>query len=148
MIDETGRLAHIDDATQHITSIFPDDTDLTCTLIAGTNANTWSLWIEIIDSGATTLSSLFADESGHLTSILIETVSDDSAIYMYEISWGADRNVITRGRFAGVGKFQQAHIQDRFWPPPSPAGETIYYRMKTETAIPDDCTVHFRYHLH
>ncbi len=146
MIDETGRLREIDDATQHVTSIFPSDTNLTCTFTAHANANTWSAWTEIQDSGATKLSASFATCHGHITSLVIETVSDDTALYMYEISWGAAKTLITSGRFAGVGKFQAAHVQDRFWAPPFPAGELIYYRMKTDTAIADTCTINFRHH--
>ena len=148
MIDQTGRLKDVDDATQHITRIFPSDTNLTCTFTAHANANTWSAWTEIQDSGATKLSTSFATGEGHITSMLVETISDDSAIYMYEVAWGADKVHITSGRFAGVGKFQAAHIQDRFWAPPFPSGQLIYYRMKTETAVADTCTVHFRYHAH
>jgi len=148
MIDKTGRIRDVDDATQHVTAIFPSDTNLTCTLTAHANANTWSAWNEIQDSGATKLSAAFATVPGHITSIVIETVSDNAAIYMYEIAWGAAKNIITSGRFAGAGKFQAAHIQDRFWAPPFPAGQLIYYRMKTETAVADTCTIHFRYHAH
>ena len=148
MIDETGRLASIDDATQHVTSIFPSDTNLTCTLTAHANANTWSAWTEIADSAATKLSAAFAAVPGHITSILIETVSDNTALYMFEIAWGAAKNLVTSGRFAGVGKFQQAHIQDRFWAPPFPAGQLIYYRLKTDKAVADTCTIHLRYHAH
>lgn len=146
MIDETGRLREIDDATQHITAIFPSDTNLTCTFTAHANAHTWSAWTEIADSAATKLSAACATEPGHLTSIVIETISDNAAIYMLEISWGAAKTIITRTRFAGAGKFQAAHIQDRFWAPSLPAGQLFYYRMKTETAVADTCTVHFRYH--
>jgi len=148
MIDKTGRIHDVDDAVQHITSIFPSDTNLTCTFTAHANANTWSAWAQIQDSAATLLSASFATSPGHITSILIETVSDNAAIYMFEISWGAARNPITSGRFAGVGKFQAAHIQDRFWAPEFPAGQLIYYRLKTETAVADTCTVHFRHHPH
>ena len=148
MIDEEGLLKQIDDATQHATKIFPSDTNLTCTFTAHANANTWSAWTEIQDSGATKLSASFATTPGHLTSMVVETISDNAAVYMVEIAWGATKNLITAMRFAGVGKFQAAHIQDRFWAPAFPAGETIYYRMKTETAVADTCTVHFRYHTH
>jgi len=148
MIDKIGRIRDIDDATQHVTSIFPSDTNLTCTFTAHASAHTWSTWAEIQDSGATKLSASFADTPGHITSIVIETVSDDTALYMYEISWGAAKNLITSGRFAGVGKFQAAHMQDRFWAPAFPAGQLIYYRMKTETAVADTCTIHLRYHAH
>ena len=148
MIDKTRRLRDVDDATQHISSIFPSNTNLTCTFTAHANANTWSAWTEIADSAATKLSASFATVPGHITSILIETISDDSAIYMYEIAWGATKNPITSGRFAGVGKFQAAHIQDRFWAPLFPKGQLIYYRMKTETAVADTCTIHLRHHAH
>ena len=148
MIDKTRRLTQIDDATQHVTSIFPSDTNLTCTFTAHANANTWSAWTEIQDSGATKFSASFATTPGHISSMLIETISDNAAIYMIEIAWGVAKRLITTMRFAGAGKFQAAHIQDRFWAHPFPTGELIYYRMKTETAVADTCTVHFRYHTH
>jgi len=146
MIDEDGIVREIDDATKHVTSIFPSDTNLTCTFTAHATAHTWSAWAEVQDSGATKLSALFATCPGHITSALIETVSDDSALYMYEMAWGAAKNKIVAGRFAGAGKFQAAHIQDRFWAPPFPAGQLIYYRLKTGTGVADTCTVHFRAH--
>ena len=148
MIDKTGRIREIDDATQHVTAIFPSDTNLTCTFTAAAGANTWSAWTEIADSGATKLSASFATMPGHLTSIIIETVSDNTALYMFEIAWGAAKSPVTSGRFAGAGKFQAAHIQDRFWAPPLPAGQLIYYRLKSDTGVADTCTVHFRYHAH
>lgn len=147
-IDAEGKLKEIDDATQHATSIFPADTNLICTFTAHATAHTWSAWTEIADSGATKLSASFATMPGHLTSIVIETVSDNAAIYMYEIAWGAAKVLVTSGRFAGVGKFQAAHIQDRFWALPLAAGQLIYYRLKSETGVADTCTVHFRYHAH
>lgn len=148
MIDQIGRLREAHDALSHVTSIFPSDTNLTCTFTAHADAHTWSTWAEIVDSAATKLSAAFATVLGHLTSILIETVSDDAALYMFEIAWGAAKNLVTSGRFAGAGKFQQAHIQDRFWAPRFPAGELIYYRLKTDTAVADSCTIHLRYHPH
>jgi len=148
MIGEVKRLSGIYDATHHVSSIFPSDTNLTCTFTAAAGANTWSAWTEIADNAATKLSTLFATSPGHITSMIIETVSDNAAIYMYELSWGAAKNLITSGRFAGSGKFQAAHIQDRFWAPAFQAGQLNYYRMKTETAVADTCRVHFRYHLH
>jgi len=148
MIDKIGRLREAHDALSHVTSIFPSDTNLTCTLTAHANAHTWSAWAEIVDSAATKLSAAFATKPGHITSILIETVSDNTALYMLEIAWGVAKNLITTGRFAGAGKFQAAHIQDRFWAPHFPAGELIYYRLKTDTAVADTCTIHLRYHTH
>jgi len=80
--------------------------------------------------------------------MIIETISDNNAIYMMEIAWGAAKVLVTSGRFAGAGKFQAANFHKRFWTPHFPAGQTIYYRMKTETAVADACTIHFRYHTH
>ncbi|GAG53560.1 unnamed protein product, partial [marine sediment metagenome] len=73
-------------------SIFPSDTNLTCTFKAHANAHTWSTWAEIVDSATTKLSDAFATEPGHITSIIIETVSDNTALYMYEIAWGVAKN--------------------------------------------------------
>lgn len=139
---------NIDDAVQHITSIFPNDTNLTCTLTAAATANTWSSWIEIVDSGATTFSSLVFPTGGHISSIIVETLSEVDTIYMVEISYGDAKTVNSRARFAGGTKFQAPNVQNRMWTDPFPAGETIYYRMKTATGIADIATVHFRYHVH
>lgn len=79
MIDPEGKINEIDDASQHVTSIFPSDTNLTCTFTAHANAHTWSAWAEIQDSAATKLSASFAAVPGHLTSMLVETVSDNTA---------------------------------------------------------------------
>jgi len=147
-IDRTGRIRDTDDATQHVTSIFPSDTNLICTFTAHANANTWSAWTEIADSAATKLSAATATAPGHVTALVIETISDDNAVYMVELGWGAAKTLITVFRFAGGTKFQRPDMQKRFWAPHFPAGELIYYRMKTETAVADTCTVHFRYHCH
>ena len=136
------------DATNHISVIFPDDTNKTCTLIAGQVANTWSSWTEIVDNNATTLSSKFAVADGHITEIGIESLSDVDTVYMIEISYGASKTLITSGRFAGSTKFDSPSDHLRFWAPKCPAGETIYCRMKTGTAIADTALIHFRYHTH
>ena len=86
MIDNIGRIKDTNDATQHVTTIFPNDTNLTCTFMAHANANTWSAWAEIQDSGATKLSDTCAGRPLHLTAMLVETISDNGAIYMMEIS--------------------------------------------------------------
>ncbi len=139
---------NIDDAVQHISHIYPDDTNLTCTLTALNTANTWSAWVEITDSGANTLSAIFAAVAGHISSIVVETISEDNTIYMVEIAYGVDKVTLETLRFAGGTKFQAPNVQNRMWSLPFVAGETIYYRMKSATAVADTCTVHFRYHLH
>ena len=139
-------LATIGDATEHVTSIFPSDTNLICTFTAHANANTWSVWSEVQDSGATKLSDSCAIDPMHITAMGIETLSEADTIYMIEIAWGADKNLITSGRFAGATKFQSPTEHLRFWAPAFPVGELIYYRMKTDTAVADTATIHFRYH--
>lgn len=138
----------IHDALHHASSIFPSSTNLTCTFTANATANTWNAWAEIADSAATKLSAIFASVKGHITSMIIETLTQDNTIYMFQIAHGDDKTLITEGRFAGVNKFQAPNIQKRFWAPEFPAGCTIYYRMITATAEADACTVHFRYHTH
>jgi len=148
MIDKRRRAEHVHDATCHTSYIFPSDTNLTCTFTAHANANVWSAQTIVADNAATQLSAVFTDDPGHITAALIETISDVNAVYMFELSWGASYTVITRMRFAGATKFVAAATLSRFWAPIIPAGEQIYYRMKTETAVADTCTVHFRYHIH
>jgi len=96
----------IQDTVEHVTSIFPSDTNLTCTFTAHADANTWSAWTEIADSAATKLSASFITCHGHITAMGIETLSEADAIYMIEIAWGAAKTLITSGRFAGATKFQ------------------------------------------
>ena len=136
----------INDATQHVTSIFPSDTNLTCTFMAHANANTWSAWTEVQDSGATKLSDACAVDPMHITAMGIETLSEADAVYMIEIAWGDAKTLITSGRFAGATKFQTPTEHLRFWAPDVPIGELIYYRMKTDTAVADTAVIHFRYH--
>lgn len=148
MIDFEGIINFIHDSIAHTTSIFPANTNLTCTFTAHAGANTWSTWAEIQDSGATKLSAAFATSHGHITALGIETLSEADTIYMIEIAWGAAKNVITRGRFAGATKFESPTEHLRVWAPRLPSGQLLYYRMKTATAVADTVTVHFRYHLH
>lgn len=142
-----GELDEIHDALSHVTSIFPADTDAYCTLTAHASADTWSTWAEVVDDAANAFSDAFVSAHGHLTSLVIETVSQNNTLYMLELGYGSVPTIITRGRFAGSGKFQAPNIQKRFWAPAVPAGETLKYRMKTGTGVADTCTVHFRYHL-
>lgn len=133
---------------QHTTALFPDNTSLTCTLTAAATADTFSGWTEIADSGTTTLSSKFTAEAGHISSIIIENLSQIDTIYILELSYGGDKTIISRSRFAGTTKFQNPSYQERFRGVGSPAGKTVYYRMKSATAVADTALVHFRYHIH
>jgi len=145
------RAGYIDDnydALHHSTRIFPGDTSLECTLTAGQPLDTWSAWAEIVDSGATTFSSLLAAAPGHITVVQEEEVSDEATRYMLEIAYGAAKVPLTSQRFAGSGKFQNPDNHARVFGNEIPAGETVYYRMKSNTAVADTAKVHIRYHLH
>ena len=131
---------------EHETFIFPDDTNLTCTLTAHASANTWSTWTEITD-GTTTMSSLFTTIGGHLSGMIIESLSELDTVYMLEIGYGGDKTILSRSRFAGTDKFQNPSHQERFRGVISPAGGTIYYRLKSATAVANTALVHFRYHF-
>jgi len=148
MISLRYMIDHLHHHTAHVSQVFPVDTDLTCTLTALNTANTFSTWAEIADSGATKLSTAFATSVGHISAMLVETISEADTIYILEVSWGADKTVLLRSRFAGGTKFQSPATHTEFNAPWFPAGQLIYYRMKTATAVADTCTVHFRYHVH
>jgi hypothetical protein len=148
MIGHRYRLGHLHHHMAHVSCLFPSDTNLTCTLTALNTANTFSDWAEIQDSGATKLSTAFATSVGHISAMLVETISEADTIYILEIAWGADKTVLLRSRFAGGTKFQSPATHTEFNAPWFPAGQLIYYRMKTASAVADTCTVHFRYHVH
>lgn len=134
----------------HETALFPDDTDKTCTLTAAEAADTYSGYIEIIDSvgNGGTLSAKFASYRGHIVGMIIESVSEVDTIYEVELSYGTPKVVITRWRFAGETKFTSPAHQLRVRAIHIPAGETVYYRMKSATAVANTALVHFRYFLH
>lgn len=148
-LDALGDLLEdMHDTLHHTSSIFPANTNLTCTFTANATVNTYSSWVEIGDSASTKFSAAFADAKGHVTSMLIEDVSEVNTLYMMQLAYGDAKTLISSVRFAGGTKFQAPDTQSRFWAPPIPAGETFYYRMKTATSAADTCLVHFRYHLH
>jgi len=145
------RAGYIDDnydALHHATTIFPGDTDLTCTLTAGQPADTFGTWAEVVDSDATTLLSFFASKPGHLTVIQEEELSDINTLYMLELAYGDTKTMISTQRFAGSGKFQNPVNQARVFGFEIPAGETVYYRMKSNTAVADTAKIHIRFHTH
>ena len=134
----------------HVSAIFPDTSNLSCTLTAGGVANTYGNWTEIQDSGATTFSSKFAAAEGHISSIVLEDASVQDKVFMMQIGYTFDA-VIYRSlscfRFvSGTGNVPGV-FQLRYCMPHIPVGATLCYRMMCEQA---DATadVHFRYHYH
>lgn len=143
LLDDLYKIEH------HESVIFPVDTDETVTLTALNTANTYSSWAEIADDQAVKLTAKFASYKGHIVSMVIESVSEVDTIYEVELSYGEGVNtIITRWRFAGATKFLNPVHQLRVRAVHIPAGEKVYYRMRTASAVADTALVHFRYFLH
>lgn len=148
MIGLSHQLRDIHHAVDHDSNVFPTNTNLTCTLTALDTANTFSNWATVVDSGATELSAVFAAQGGHLTAMNIESLSEENTIYELEIAYGASHLKLTSMRFAGGTKFQSASALQRLQARRIPTGETVYYRMRTATAVADTALVNFRFHSH
>ena len=132
--------------THHVSDIFPDDTNKTVTLTAGGVADTFGAWAAIVDNLAAELSTVFAAQDGHIAAILIEDCSVTDDRYELEVSYGAARVVLARSRFMKVlNKLNVSH-QTRIRSMHVPAGETVYYRLKCETALAT-AEAHFRTYL-
>jgi len=147
-----ARAGYIDDnfdALHHASVIFPGDTDLIVTFSTGTDAHAWGTWAEIEDNEGTKLSDLIASLPGHITVIQEEELSDINALYMLEIAYGETTKVpLTEQRFAGTGKFQSPRNLARTYGVEIPAGEKVYYHMKSDTAGVKTAKIHIRFHLH
>lgn len=134
---------------QHESDIFPEDTDESVTFTAGGAINTFGAWVEIaVDGNGETLSSKVAEENGHISGILIEDMSVKDKHYLLEIAYGDDKVNVLRHRFIAwdakkldAVNFMKIRAED------IPAGETVYYRMKCETALAT-CEISLRYHTH
>ena len=109
--------------------LYPNAANLTVTLTAGDGVATWGTWAEITDSGATTLSSVFAADPGYLIEIMTHDYSAADKIYMIEIAYGASKVVAGRAKIRSDWTYVQPLRSARI-----PAGNTIYYRMQCETA--------------
>ena len=132
--------------THHVSDIFPDDTNKLVTLTAGGVANTFGAWAAIVDGTPTEFSTVFAADDGHIASIIVEECSLTDVRYMLEVSYGAAKVIVARTRFMKVlNKLNVGH-QMRIRSIHIPAGETVYYRLKCETANAT-AEVHFRYYL-
>ena len=120
--------------THHIGHIFPEDTDETVTVTAGGTNNVFGAWVELVDNNPVTLSSKFAAGDGHISAILVEETSRTDERYLLELSYGASKTIIGRSRFMKTTVFMDVSHQTRITTAHIPVGETIYYRLKCETA--------------
>jgi len=156
VIDLTSEVAVIDalvdkliEEFEHDSSIYPADTDEVVTFTAGGTVNTFGAWAEIdVDGDGDTFSSKVATTAQHLSGILIEDLDTDDKRYLLEIAYGADKTLVLRHRFISGETKKLAAIQFiRIRAAQIPAGETVYYRMKCETAGAT-CEISLRYHSH
>jgi len=119
---------------EHVSAIFPEDTDETVTVTAGGTNNTFGAWAELVDNNAVKLSSKFDDDPGHVVAVLIEESSLKDVRYLMEIAYGEEHTMICRTRFMKQNVKQDVDHQRRVRSITIPQGETIYYRLKCETA--------------
>ena len=134
---------------QHESPIFPEDSDDVITFTAGGVADTFGTWAEIaVDVSGTTFSSKIASVSAHISGILIEDLDTKDKRYLLEIAYGDDKTVVLRHRFVSGEAKKLAAIQFmKIRAEEIPSGETVYYRMKCETASAT-CEISLRYHFH
>lgn len=119
------------------------------TFTAGGTVNTFGSWAEIdVDGDGDTFSSKVASAGQHISGILIEDLDTRDKRYVLEIAYGDDKSQVLRHRFvSGEVKKLEAITFMRIRAEAIPAGETVYYRMKCETALAT-CEVSLRYHDH
>ena len=145
------KLNDLYDLAVHETQIFPASSELECVLTAHATADVWSTWAEIEDdTGGTTvkLSAAFAACDGHITSMVTESANQDATIYMVEVAYGSAKTIISRWRVASHISIVSSSGQSAAAGEHIPEGETVYYRMKCETAGSKTLSVHFRHFCH
>ena len=116
------------------------------TLTAGAVANTYGAWAPVVDNIPVELSTVFAAQPGHICAISIEDASIKDERYLLEVAYGAARVVVARSRFMKVNIKVDVNHKTMIRSIHVPAGETVYYRLKAETALAT-AEVHFRYYL-
>jgi hypothetical protein len=123
------------------TFLFPADTDYYVLLTADGAAGSFSSWAEIIDNNSVTLSSLFATDAGYVSDIYIYQVTAPAdTTHIVEVAYGESKTSLTRVMFNG-DNLNIAQVKSRR----IPAGETIYYRIMTNTAPTEYVSIGFRY---
>lgn len=135
--------------SEHDSSIYPADTDDLVTFTAGGTANVFGAWAEIDTvAGGDTFSSKVASVAQHVSGILVEDLDTADKRYTMEIAYGDDKTIVFRHRFlSGEVKKLSAIQFMRIRAEEIPAGETVYYRLKCETALAT-CEISLRYHTH
>ncbi|GAH83099.1 unnamed protein product [marine sediment metagenome] len=132
--------------SHHLTKIFPEDTDEHLTFTAGGVANIFGAWAEIVDDVPNTFSSKITSPT-HITAFMIEDASKKDKAYLIEVAYGDARTVVSRYRFISGEAKMPAIQQMRVRSEDIPVGETVFYRMKCESAG-ETCALHLRYYYH
>ena len=132
--------------SHHLTKIFPEGTDETLTFTAGGVANAFGDWAEIVDNVPNTFSSKITSPT-HITAFMIEDANVKDKTYFIEVAYGDAKTVVSRYRFISGETKLPAIQQMRVRSEDIPVGETVYYRMKCESAG-KTCTLHLRYYYH
>lgn len=131
----------------HLSEYFPEDSNETVTFTAGGVANTFGAWAEIVDNNAVTFSSKMANCHGHISGVLVEDASVNDKVYIFEIAYGTAKMVVVKGRALSATVLLSTVQQGRRRSLKLLQGETVYYRMKCETAGATG-RVALRYHCH
>jgi len=119
--------------------LFPDVSNVTVTFTAGGVANTFGAWAEIVDSLAVTFSSRFTALPGYLSEIMLYNFSVANEVWIVEIGYGAAYTIAGRQRVRSDWTYLLDLLCKKI-----PAGETVYYRAMSETALAT-CNANFRY---
>jgi len=150
-----ARAQYIDDIyteLNHRSYLFPDlssNIDLTCTFTSGA-IDSFGTWAEVTDSGATTLGSVFDATGGHISALAIRSTNTADVLYVIELGYGPTYDAVTIWdvhEFGSGTKFIGPDAQLRFRPPNVPAGQKVWYRMKTENTLNASATIVLRYHF-
>jgi len=147
VIDIIGKLNELLLENTHLSNYFPEDSNETVTFTAPGGNDTFGAWAEIVDNNAVTLSSKFATNSGHISTIQVEDASVKDKVFVLEISYGASNVIVMRGRFVAATVQLDTVQQGRRRSLKIPAGETVYYRIKCETGGAT-ARVALRYHFY
>jgi hypothetical protein len=138
VMDLTGYLRRILNKENEV-FLFPNVSNVTVTFTAGGVANAFGAWVEIVDSLAVTFSSVFAAQAGHLSGMMVYQFSVANEIWIIEISYGAAHTIIARQNVRSDWTYLLDLLSREV-----PAGETVYYRAMSETALAT-VLVNFRY---
>jgi len=129
------QLLHLENET----FLFPAVSNVTVTFSAGGVANVFGAWVEIADNLGVTFSSVFAAQSGYICEVMCYTFSIANEVWIIELSYGATNITLGRQRVRSDWTYLLPLLCR-----PVPAGEVVYYRAMSQTALAT-CLVNFRY---